>query len=387
MSTQEKYPLYKRIFVNGEWIGSDLFKEHFDLDNKLIIISDILGMTDYLAVNVNTPSTTAGLYTQKVAIDLEKKILLLIGYDDDEPWDGESYHALASFSLDNSLLMINKESENELAIELVQLPAELVSEEDEMPNFPYWWSNTTCIRGITVQRCTFLLNDHIEPMTINPQPFNKDGVNICNTNADYFNLQHKDLRNPEGIVTGKLVIYDNTPYTISGFDKAIIDNLITEVQGVILRDTSHKKKIVPIAKFLDDCQYVSPFNTTPLEDEFTSQSEILPIVTPENVFKYYPTKKGDNLVSFCSIHDGLSSTDTFFSAYNRFSDVLDRHAIDPDYFVAILSICIDRIPKNAIFILPNGAILHANRIDPDNFPGVLQKSYEYYLDKFEEENK
>ena len=330
----DRYPFINRIFINGEWIGSELYKEYIDINATDIDIGSILGMDGGFKSYIHTATATSVIYADTVHLNTEIFGMCFTIYTK----NGEEI--LLNMACTNCLILINKESVNQLCIELDKLPDDLAGYyHKEDIKFPLWWSDTSCLFGIELQRTLCLLNDQHEPLTVLNLPYNSTSKKRCDAYADYLNASNIDMRNSEGIVPKKLVIYQRKPWIVKSFIKDVIDRTVTETKQVLLESVSvdpmtDAKESLPVdlQEFLERCTYVSPYPVNSPDIV-----ETIAVVTPDDVFKYIISNGMIATLSYK--HAFATSMEKFLHAYNAIMDHMDKkHIQNSDYIDRMISI-------------------------------------------------
>lgn len=384
VSDSDRYPFINRVFINGEWIGSELYKEYIDINAIDIDIGTILGMNGGFKSYIHTPASTSVMYADTIHLNTEIfSMCFTINTKNTEM-------ILLNMACTNCLILINKESVNQLCIELIKLPDDLAGYyHSDNIKFPLWWSDTSCIFGIEIQRTLCLLNDRHEPLTVLHLPYNSTSKKRCDAYADYLNASNIDMRNSEGIVPKKLVIYQGKPWIVKKFIKDVIDGHITETKQILLESisidplTDVKESLsVDLQEFLERCVYVSPHPVNSPDI-----METIAIVTLDDVFKYIIS---DGMIATLSYKYAFAtSMEKFLDAYNAILDHMDKKQVqNSDYIdrmVSILTILLDQVPKNAIFILRDGSACIAKNNTEEYFKDAFENGYDYYT-WFEEDS-
>lgn len=372
------YPALNRIFINGEWIGSPLFTNFININEPIIDLGEILQMEDSFDVVVCTPSSSLYYFAQGIRLNIEQfRIEILLNSADlPDPVVG------GFFTFTYAIAQLNKENETAIMIDLMQLPPEL-SDPVSLRNvkFPLWFADTACLCGNTYERTCVLLNPHHEPMFHNTDyKYTPENVEMCESYAKYLNQQHADLRTADGIVPGKLVLYQNKLYMIKDFQKRVIDEIVTETQAIILSGSKTDVN-VPIFEFIEDCQWISPY---PPVVTSGIDSRKITIVTNESILSWYNTTQSAQIhnVDHCD-------KAKFLEAFNTITSHIDKGIGEVGFRLDAILHIYDRCnskPDLTAYVIPKeyggGIIVNDNL--PEYLNEDLNDSYDNYC-KFDSE--
>lgn len=374
------YPAINRVFLNGIWIGDQMFSGCIDISDTTIDLGTILGMNPMFSIHLCTPSSSIIMCAEGLRINFKEFTVELLEYDETYPGVKEA-KVVQMFTFMNSFLLINKESGDAFMIEVMPLPVEFNEPSwYKTVKFPYWFTTTTCCYGRPYVKTVALINSQHEPFAIGDREYNAKSVRLCETRAEYLNISNESLKSSDGIVTGKLVTFDvsdinNEIFMVDSFNVRYIDGLVAETTAIELSSVVDDDTLtLPINDFIDKINWVSPFSPYDIDHK------IITMVTSDEIFQWESGLHGAKVKSFN--HTDEVERDEFFLAYDFITSQISN--VDTvDIGSRLMSITAKYMGKERLdlilFVIPDcygGGILKGSDINIDDLD--LSLDYEDY---------